>query len=61
MPVAPAAPAAPAAPVGQPQQAIAKGVWIMQCSTNESYNVPFYRKVLFDSGANGVIRPYNHQ
>eukprot|EP00974_Lingulodinium_polyedra_P056275 5412125-Lingulodinium_polyedra.AAC.1 len=33
----------------------------MQCPTNESYNVPFYRKVLLDSGANEVIRPYNHQ
>eukprot|EP00974_Lingulodinium_polyedra_P055217 5309274-Lingulodinium_polyedra.AAC.1 len=33
----------------------------MQCSTNETYKVPFYRKVLLDSGANEIIRLYSHQ
>eukprot|EP00974_Lingulodinium_polyedra_P099699 9657278-Lingulodinium_polyedra.AAC.1 len=33
----------------------------MQCAAEEAYSVPFHRRILFDSGANEIIRPYNHQ
>eukprot|EP00974_Lingulodinium_polyedra_P020257 1957929-Lingulodinium_polyedra.AAC.1 len=62
MPGEQAEPPQPAAGQGPPAVALAQGIWIMmQCSVNEAYNVAFYHKVLSDSGANEIIRPYNHQ
>ena len=49
----------PIKPEAKPN-AVAQGARVMTCNP-VSYKVPYHHRVLVDSGANELIRPYNHQ